>query len=205
MTFIDFQFLSFFNTVFPNLLNRTVPIMKKPSLILTLATCLSTGTALAANTITFQGEVTDQTCQVHINGQDNPVVLLPTVPTTELQAPGSKTGLTPFTLTLTDCSAPKDDAQLSVRFLARGVTEAGNLRNVATGQAAEHVSIQLTKDKSGTQPIDLKGGPVKVDGLVLPKGQTSASHTYAAQYYTGDGNATAGAVQAVVEYVISYQ
>jgi len=179
--------------------------MKKTSLCLALACHLPCGVVLAANTITFQGEVTDQTCTVQINGQSDPVVLLPTVPTTELQDPGSKTGLTPFTLTLTDCSPPKDDAQLSVRFLARGVTSAGNLRNLANDQAAEHVSIQLTKDDGGTEPIKLTGGLVKVDGLVLKKGETGASHTYAARYVSSDGNATAGAVQAVVEYVISYQ
>jgi len=179
--------------------------MKKTSLCLALAGSLSSGVALAANTITFEGEVTDQTCKVQINGQSDPVVLLPTVPTTELQAPGSTTGLTPFTLTLTHCTAPQSDTPLSVKFLARGVTSAGNLRNLANDHAAEHVSIQLTEDDSGSNPIHLTSGPVKVDGLVLKAGQTDVSHTYAARYITSDGNATAGAVQAVVEYVISYQ
>ena len=43
--------------------------------------------ALSENTITFQGEVTDETCSVAINGnQATPVVLLPTVSSADLGA-----------------------------------------------------------------------------------------------------------------------
>ncbi|MDP0573572.1 type 1 fimbrial protein, partial [Klebsiella pneumoniae] len=39
--------------------------------------------AFATPTVTFQGEVTDQTCSVSINGQTSSVVMLPTVATTD--------------------------------------------------------------------------------------------------------------------------
>lgn len=43
----------------------------------------SSAMAISANTITFQGEVTAQTCSVSINGNDaSPIVLLPTVAAT---------------------------------------------------------------------------------------------------------------------------
>jgi len=179
--------------------------MSKTPLALLLATsCLAGGAAQAANTITFVGEVTDQTCEVSINGQANAVVLLPSVPASQLKAAGSKAGLTPFTLTLTHCTAPGTNMQLTTRFMGRGVTEAGNLGNLATGKKAENVSIQLTDNEAGTKPIDLSKGTTHVTGPVLNKDQNTASHTYAAQYYSHNGNASAGAVQAVVEYVISY-
>jgi len=178
--------------------------MSPTPLALLLATSVCGSTALAANTITFVGEVTDQTCEVSINGQANPIVLLPGVPASQLQAAGSKAGLTPFTLTLTQCSAPIADMQLTTRFLGRGVTKAGNLGNLATDKAAQNVAIQLTENETGTKPINLSSGTTAVAGPLLAKGQNTASHTYAAQYYSHDGNASAGAVQAVVEYVISY-
>lgn len=49
---------------------------KKAALLAAIALPFST---MAAPTVTFQGEVTDQTCSVNINGQTNSVVLLPTV------------------------------------------------------------------------------------------------------------------------------
>lgn len=49
---------------------------KKAALLAAIALPFST---MAAPTVTFQGEVTDQTCSVNINGQTNSVVLMPTV------------------------------------------------------------------------------------------------------------------------------
>jgi len=178
--------------------------MSKTPLALFLAATFSSGAALAANTITFVGEVTDQTCEVSINGQADPIVLLPSVPVTQLKAAGSRAGLTPFTLSMSNCTAPIEAVQLTTRFLGRGVTKAGNLGNLAPVRKAENVSIQLTENETGTKPIDLSKGVTAATGPVLAAGQTTASHTYAAQYYSHDGNAKAGAVQAVVEYVISY-
>ncbi|CAA0303997.1 Uncharacterised protein [Klebsiella oxytoca] len=67
------------------------------------------GSALAATpTVTFQGEVTSQTCSVSINGETNSVVLLPTVSTADFGANlanGQTAGLTPFTVTVSGCTA----------------------------------------------------------------------------------------------------
>lgn len=38
------------------------------AVVLAFAAIAASGTAMAANTITFSGEVTDQTCQVAVNG-----------------------------------------------------------------------------------------------------------------------------------------
>jgi len=178
--------------------------MTKTTLAVLLA--LTGGAALAAdqtNTITFTGEVTDSTCKVRVNNQDNPVVPLPTVPATQL-TDGNTAGLTPFELHLTDCTAMQDDKTVTIDFIGHGVTTAGNLQNIATDKAASHVVLQLTEDAGGTKPISLAKGAVAGVKLVVPKGKTGASHTYAVQYLAEGGDAKAGAVKGVVQYRVSY-
>lgn len=50
------------------------------AVVLAFAAIAASGTAMAANTITFSGEVTDQTCQVAVNGFTDPTVILDSVP-----------------------------------------------------------------------------------------------------------------------------
>lgn len=158
--------------------------------------------AIAAPTITFQGEVTDQTCKATINGQTDSTVLLPTVPVTELSAAGMKTGLTPFTISIQDCQPAATSLDISTKFLGHNVTSNGNLGNLATANPADNVSIQLTANADGTRPVTLNG-ITSVPGLVLDANATSATHQFGAQYYAED-TATAGAVTAVAEYTLSY-
>ena len=157
---------------------------------------------MAAPTVTFQGEVTDQTCKATINGQTDSTVLLPTVPATELASSGATTGLTPFSISVEDCSIDTADAEISTKFLGHNVTASGNLGNIATDNPANNVSIQLTANADGTNPVTLNG-ITPVSGLVLEAGQTSATHQFGAKYYAEDA-ATAGAVTAVAEYTLSY-
>ena len=77
------------------------------AVVLAFAAIAASGTAMAANTITFSGEVTDQTCQVAVNGFTDPTVILDSVPVSALDgAVGRSAGETAFTLQLTDCVAP---------------------------------------------------------------------------------------------------
>ncbi|WP_053225529.1 fimbrial protein [Pseudomonas helleri] len=71
--------------------------MKRIALILA-ATFPVMAFAASQNTITFNGQVTDQTCTVAVNGNAaSPMILLPTVSATSLSAANSKAGETPFT------------------------------------------------------------------------------------------------------------
>ena len=178
--------------------------MKFKSLVIASALSLTFPiAAMAAPTVTFQGEVTDQTCKATINGQTDSTVLLPTVPTTELNAAGATTGLTPFSISVEDCSVDTADVVIGTKFLGHNVTAGGNLGNVATNNPAQNVSIQLTEKADGSAPVTLNG-ITKVDGLVLKQGDTSATHQFGAQYISEAGSATAGAVTAVAEYTLSY-
>uniref|UniRef100_UPI003341BB88 fimbrial protein n=1 Tax=Castellaniella defragrans TaxID=75697 RepID=UPI003341BB88 len=159
--------------------------------------------AFAAPTVTFQGEVSDQTCTATINGQTNSIVLLPTVPVSALSSAGQVAGLTPFTVHLSDCTAPTVAAQdINITFLGYAVTN-GNLGNLAVNDPATNVQIQLTTTDEGTNAIQLNG-VTAVSGLSLPIGETSTNFTFGAQYISVGGPATAGAVTAVAEYALEY-
>lgn len=173
--------------------------MKISALVLAMAAL--PGVVFAAPTVTFQGEVTDQTCQVTVNSETNSTVLLPTVSTADLATTGLTAGLTPFTITLSECAAPPSDLAVTTNFLGHNVTAGGNLGNTAT--AGSNVAIQLTEEAAGTTAIVLNG-VTGVAGLVLATGETSASYQFGAQYIAETAPATAGAVTAVVEYSVSY-
>ena len=172
---------------------------------LTLAMALfsaSTTVAMAAsnNTITFQGEVTAQTCSVTVNGVDaNPMVLLPTVSSSDLDASGKTAGKTTFTLGVSGCAPGPTDIDVKTVFVANQVTASGNLKNTGT---AGNVELQLLKDATTTSGIDLNSG-VAQDGIVLKAGDTAAEHDFAVQYYA-TGQAGAGSVIASVQYAVSY-
>lgn len=179
-------------------------------LTLLIATAALHGVALAAPSVTFQGAVSTQTCEVTINSETNGIVLLPTVSVADFDGAGSTAGQTPFTITISDCVAPSA-TNLNVINVFSGyngnVTDAGNLANGATTNPAGDVGVQLTfHGDAWGGPIVLHSYPIRVRGLlVLPVGQTSASHQMGARYITEGGNPTAGAVTAVLEYSITYQ
>ena len=158
----------------------------------------------AAPTITFEGEVTEQTCKATINGESNSTVLLPTVPSSELAATGDKAGQTPFTISIKDCAVSNTgDLSIKTKFLGRAVVN-GNMKNTASGaNAAKNVALQLTTDAAGTAPVNLVN-VTEVDGLVVKKGETQAEYTFGVRYIAVDGAATAGKVSSVAEYTLGY-
>lgn len=95
----------------------------------------SSAMAVSDNTITFQGEVSDETCSVVINGnQAKPVVLLPTVSTKDLSEQGKTAGPITFDIGLSGCTGSKDKTtKISTVFVGNQVTSNGNTGN--TGSA----------------------------------------------------------------------
>lgn len=175
--------------------------MKK---LIALAIIAAPGFAAAADTITFQGEVTDQTCTVTINGtQGNAIVLLPTVPANSLSAPNAVAGVTPFTLGVTGCSSSGAQS-IKAKFLGHNVDTNGNLSNIAATSPASNVALQLLETTGGAV-INLSGGVVSATTGVDLSGATSGTHDYAVQYISVPGGATAGKVTGVTEYTVTYQ
>ncbi|VTM93058.1 major fimbrial protein StkA [Raoultella planticola] len=74
------------------------------SLIAALAISAFSVNAASTGTITFNGELTDSTCNVDVNGQGaDATVVLPTVSVNQLTASGETTGRTSFNMNLANC------------------------------------------------------------------------------------------------------
>lgn len=161
----------------------------------------SSAMAISENTITFQGEVTDETCSVAVNGNSaTPVILLPTVSTQELAADGDKAGQISFDVGLSGCTGNvSTETKISTVFVGNQVTANGNLGNTGT---AQNVEVQLLDTTDAV--IDLKNGFTGGGDLKLAAGASEASATYTAQYYA-TGAVTAGTVEATLQYAVSYQ
>ncbi|MHA7847497.1 fimbrial protein [Serratia sp. D1N4] len=156
---------------------------------------------LADNTIKFQGEVADQTCDININGNaSTPLILLPTVASTALANSGDTAGQTPFTISLTGCTASGSDTAIKTVFVGNNLTANGRMGNTGT---ASNVSLRLVDPVAPAIPLDLTG-QVGAAGLSLAAGATSAAHDFAVEYYS-EGGATAGSVLGSVQYSVSYQ
>ncbi|PSB84770.1 fimbrial protein [Photobacterium damselae] len=155
----------------------------------------------APNTINFQGEVTEQTCEVTVNGNTaDPVVLLSSVGAKDLATAGATAGETTFTLGVTGCAAGADALPINTVFVGNNVDASGNLGNTGT---ATNVALQLL-DASGGSAIDLTSS-ASVSGLEVAAGATEATHDFAVQYISKAGSATAGTVLGSVQYAIEYK
>ncbi|WP_197062143.1 MULTISPECIES: fimbrial protein [unclassified Serratia (in: enterobacteria)] len=158
-------------------------------------------TVLANNTIKFQGEVADQTCDISINGNASaPLILLPTVASTSLATAGTTAGQTPFTINLTGCTASASTTAIKTVFVGNNLTAEGRMGNTGT---AGKVSLQLVDPAAPTVPLDLTG-QTGAAGLSLAANATTAAHDFAVQYYS-EGGATPGSVLGSVQYAVSYQ
>ncbi|KHJ67546.1 fimbrial protein [Pantoea rodasii] len=175
----------------------------KSLLALVVSSALFSASAFAAsdNTINFQGEVADETCSISVNGNAaSPVVLMPTVSKADLAASGDTAGQTAFTVGLTGCTGDASaSTKISTVFVGNNVTANGNLANTGT---ATNVEVQLVDSKDAV--INLTGGYTGSGDLTLAAGETEASATYNAQYYA-NGVATAGTVEASLQYAVTYQ
>ncbi|MCS3433212.1 fimbrial protein [Klebsiella sp. BIGb0407] len=178
--------------------------------VLLSATASASAFAASDNTITFQGEVADQTCQVSINGNaGSPVVLLPTVRANDLLTAGQSAGDTTFEVGVTGCTAnDTNDIKVSTVFVGNIVTKDGNLGNTGT---AKNVEIQIADGLKPATAIDFsKGSYTGAGDLTITSSKdaenpnTSASHEYIASYFS-TGGATVGSVAASLQYAVTYQ
>jgi major type 1 subunit fimbrin (pilin) len=175
--------------------------MKMNKIAIVVAGLVLSTAALADNTIKFQGEVADQTCDISINGNaSTPLILLPTVAANALDQTGATAGQTPFTISLSGCTPAASATAIKTIFVGNNLTSTGNMGNTGT---ATNVSLQLIDPATPATPLDLTG-QVGAAGLSLSANATTASHDFAVRYYAED-TATAGSVLGSVQYAVSYQ
>lgn len=176
--------------------------MKKLVSSVILAAGLVPALALAQqtpNTITFKGEVTSQTCQVTINGEEtSPVVLLPTVADSEFAGQGSVTGDTNFNIDLKNCNTALTSAKAN--FVGNNVLASGNLGNTGT---ATGVSIQLANGNGGAA-LDFNAADVVSSAATISSTGT-ATIPFTARYFAEEATVGAGTVVASTQYSVSYE
>ncbi|CAI1665586.1 fimbrial protein [Serratia fonticola] len=181
--------------------------MKKLTIVASLIAVFgSVGMAQAASTgtITFEGELTANTCDVVVDGQNaDATVILPTVSTSQLQDAANTAGDTSFVMALSNCSGTLETA--SAFFQAGASVDAVTGRLMNMGAGATNVSLQLLDGSSPTQEVIKVGSPEQV-GAMTYKTVTGGSTTlpYIVRYYA-EAPTTAGTVVSNVVYSIQYQ
>ncbi|WP_342322841.1 fimbrial protein [Kosakonia sp. BYX6] len=154
--------------------------------------------ATANNTVRFMGEVSEQTCNIDIDGNStSPVVLLPTVSNSQLASSGSTAGDTPFTVTLSGCGPQLTSA--GIVFVANNI-DGQNLKNTATTAPATNVAIQLLE---GTTELNFVNNKVETAKQSVGGSNLSATYDLTARYFA-TGVATAGNVEAQAQFAVTY-
>ncbi|HEY2454433.1 MAG TPA: fimbrial protein [Scandinavium sp.] len=189
--------------------------MKKTLALLTATCALSLGVSFASNaastgTITFNGELTDSTCDVTVNGQgEDATITLPTVSINELTTSGEVTGRTAFNLGLTNCVVGTEGGQSKVSaFFQTGATvdqNTGRLINTASG-GATLVDLQLLDASNSNAVINVGSTDQVTDMAYVDIDPTAGTATlpYAVEYYA-NGQTTPGVVASSVVYNLQYK
>ncbi len=157
--------------------------------------------ALAADgTISFNGEVTGQTCVIN-GGTKDLVVTLPTVAASTLDSPGKKAGLTPFSIDLTGCAAAPGKVRVAFEPGASVDASTGRLRPAAGGAANVQIGLNNAVDATA---INLGAAAAGQNSSAVDIVNGNASLRYTAEYVATGGPATVGSVTTSVVYSLAY-
>lgn len=181
--------------------------MKKIAFPLIAAMCVAASAAHAGGasnggTLTVNGQLTANTCDVSGEGQGrNFTVTLPTLSASELSAAGSTAGATRFTIALSNCTPATGNVHTFWEYGANTLSN-GNLLNNGT---ATKVEVQLLDANNGVKTIDLSkpDGAQNSQAIAITSG--TANLNYAAQYVSPAGSAGVGTVTTNVTYSMAYQ
>ena len=171
-------------------------------LTVAVAAAIPAASYAADGTITFNGNITAQTCQVSgSGGASNFTVTLPTVSTTALSADGQTAGATPFNIALKNCSPDSGNALTYFEPGATVDTTTGRLRN-STGTAQK---VQVGLLNSDFSVIKLGAAQASQNSQSVAISSGSATLNYFAQYVATGGAGGAGRVNTTTLYSIVYQ
>ncbi len=159
----------------------------------------------ADGTITINGKVIAQTCDVSGNGGGSDfTVTLPVVQTSDLGSSAKTAGDTQFTMALSNCPTTPSGIQVGTQFYSSDNADAnGRLANTAATTPANNVVVQLLDSSSNPIVVATSQSAAVVTDPTTLAG-TTATLQYTARYYA-TAAATAGNVSTTVEYAINYQ
>ncbi|WP_434642559.1 fimbrial protein [Klebsiella sp. I138] len=182
--------------------------MKNTLASVAVAAALMSSSALAADgTINFRGKLVANTCDITINDQASPgVVVLPTLAASTLATAGQTAGKTQFNIGLTNCEG-MTSTSTAAAFFENGATvntTTFNLINTDTSATgAENVQLQLL-DATSDQAINIGNQNQRTNTSRIDASTASVVLPYAVQYYSL-GTATAGDVTSQVNFSIDYE
>jgi major type 1 subunit fimbrin (pilin) len=170
--------------------------------------------AAATNTITFNGKITDATCDVSLEFKGAEVgtagtgaITLDEVSKSALASANSSAGETPFFIVAKNCTlGTPAKTKIAANFKSSNGDNQGYLNNTAAVGAATGVQFRL---------LDLNRSPIKVND---PNQSTATAYTdintdaegatkmlYFVEYFSSLGSATGGTVTSTVDYELMYQ
>jgi major type 1 subunit fimbrin (pilin) len=175
-----------------------------------LALALSSGVVTSAfaidGTITINGQITDTTCIISVDGGSNDAtVTLPTVSVAALAAVGSTAGATPFNISLSGCTGTS--LNTASTYFEPGTyvdSQTGRLNiDTTAADAASNVQVQLL---NSARTAIVAGASVAngQNDIAVDISSGSGVLNYYAQYYA-TGASTAGSVTTQVDYTMIYE
>lgn len=171
--------------------------------------------AAAANggTINFTGKITDVSCTVKLNGQSSTgSVTLPTVSQSNLAKADDVAGLTPFTVSLENCTqngaALTGTSSKASVFFEPGATvnpTTGTLINTShSPTAATNVDLQVLEGPAFTKLVNVGDWTQVTNNTSTQINTTGITKLPYAVRYHALGTATAGEITSSVVYDINY-
>ena len=176
--------------------------MNKKILALAISASLFPLLANASDgTLTFAGELKAETCT--ITGPKDFTVILPTVAVSSFTTGSDKVGDTPFSISVSGCSAGLTGANVYFEHGATVQTAGGILNNMATSGAAGNVELALLTPSG--EWIDLAPPSVTSQYTQLTNNLSSnAARLDFIVAYVANGVVTPGTVQSSVTYSMVY-
>ncbi|AOY02134.1 fimbrial protein [Jeongeupia sp. USM3] len=177
-------------------------MMKKMIAGLVVGLGLAAGAQAADGTITFNGEVTAQTCTINGNGSGAKdfTVTLPTVSASALASAGEVAGRTPFTIALSACTP--NSGTVHTYFEPGPTVNAATGRLIVAAGGASNVELGLLNGDYTRIQLGAADAAQNSKSTALAAG--AATLAYAVQY-EATGVAGAGAANSSVMYSIVYQ
>lgn len=161
--------------------------------------------ALAVDgTIDFNGEITANTCTVKVDNSStgSGIVTLPPVSVSVFPTVNSVAGTTAFNIELSNCSITTDTT-VSAYFEPGAYTTTSGRLAQSDASGANNVDIQLLNSDQDVIDLFAASGNQNSTNVTMNTGESSATLTYYAQYYS-TGVVTPGLVTSQVSYSISY-
>jgi len=170
--------------------------------------------AAATNTITFNGKITDATCDVSLEYKGAEIgtagtgtITLDEISKASLAAPASSAGQQPFFIVAKNCTlGTPAKTKIAANFKSANGDNQGYLNNTASTGAATNVQFRLLdSDHEAIKVNDPNQSSTTAPTTINTAPEGATKMLYFVEYYSSLGTATSGSVSSTVDYELMYQ